>query len=243
MARSLQRTAKNHRYWAPCTYCGIVCDSTLDHVIPKCRGGRIILLSCESCNHSKADMSLRAWSRVLTRNAPQQTHLRKLTKLSHKQLVSLSFSQIRKRYQETGRNEKETKSIESLYYQSREIRQYIEKIKKGLLIPLIRLELLYAVQNAGEADVKNLAEGHAHFRQRLLSLVNTVEEDIICEPNSENAFDVLMYRRFHKRLKCMLVRLYARLKDMDNRWRQIHKYEVGWKKELHAAYLTIQGKV
>lgn len=45
-----------------CGYCGIGLDidtSTIDHLIPKCRGGKWsknnLVLSCESCNRKKAD--------------------------------------------------------------------------------------------------------------------------------------------------------------------------------------------
>lgn len=47
----------------PCSYCGGRGAITRDHVIPKCRGGRVTVPACHGCNGSKGSEDMEPWFR------------------------------------------------------------------------------------------------------------------------------------------------------------------------------------
>jgi 5-methylcytosine-specific restriction endonuclease McrA len=53
-----------------CTYCGSSENLTLDHIIPRCRGGsrwdsNNVTTACRSCNQAKGSMSLADFSSMI----------------------------------------------------------------------------------------------------------------------------------------------------------------------------------
>ena len=54
-----------NQYGGRCAYCGEICDATMDHVVPLCKGGRHapanILPACGPCNSRKQHRLLSAW--------------------------------------------------------------------------------------------------------------------------------------------------------------------------------------
>jgi HNH endonuclease len=44
-----------------CSYCGFEGRMTLDHVVPRVRGGTLKVLACGRCNQKKADLMPEAW--------------------------------------------------------------------------------------------------------------------------------------------------------------------------------------
>ena len=53
-----------------CTYCGSNDNLTLDHIVPRCRGGARwdadnVTTACRSCNQAKGSMSLADFSNLI----------------------------------------------------------------------------------------------------------------------------------------------------------------------------------
>ena len=53
-----------------CTYCGSQDNLTLDHIVPRCRGGARwdadnVTTACRSCNQAKGSMSLADFSNLI----------------------------------------------------------------------------------------------------------------------------------------------------------------------------------
>jgi len=80
---ALTRKAVFTREGGRCAYCGGP-SSTLDHVVPRSRGGRHtwenVVAACQRCNHAKADRSLAelGWRLRFTPAAPSGTAWRVL---------------------------------------------------------------------------------------------------------------------------------------------------------------------
>jgi len=53
----------------PCAYCGAFDKLTVDHIVPRCKGGTYnktnVALVCAQCNNDKADLDLDSWIQVL----------------------------------------------------------------------------------------------------------------------------------------------------------------------------------
>jgi len=53
----------------PCAYCGAFDKLTVDHIVPRCKGGTYnktnVALVCAQCNNDKADLDLDNWIQVL----------------------------------------------------------------------------------------------------------------------------------------------------------------------------------
>jgi hypothetical protein len=78
--------------FSQCVYCGCVLSvptdvddntptaATLDHIVPKCRGGQVKVWACLACNRDKAHLSLNEWRIVLSvrRRRPVLFHFEKL---------------------------------------------------------------------------------------------------------------------------------------------------------------------
>ena len=72
--KCLQRSTARKRFrkdifeaWNGCAYCGRTNPSTLDHVVPKSKGGSTcrtnLVASCACCNLAKSDLPWFAWFR------------------------------------------------------------------------------------------------------------------------------------------------------------------------------------
>jgi 5-methylcytosine-specific restriction endonuclease McrA len=61
-----------------CQYCGGRKKLTIDHVIPRCRGGRDtwdnVVIACESCNTRKGDRTLQQVGMILQKNPKAPCH-------------------------------------------------------------------------------------------------------------------------------------------------------------------------
>jgi len=77
-----------------CQYCGVVCRPgtiTIDHILPRCRGGRTVwdnvVAACHTCNRRKGDLSL-ADSGLRLRTNPRRPNWRELLEESQTDTVS-----------------------------------------------------------------------------------------------------------------------------------------------------------
>ena len=90
-----------------CAYCGARCvergDATIDHVLPRARGGsnheRNLVTACLSCNASKGDSTVAQWLRKLRKGGASTAgiaaHVRRLTRRSlraHRAVAKLMMS-------------------------------------------------------------------------------------------------------------------------------------------------------
>ena len=69
-AKKMWREEIFYRDGRKCTYCGSTENLTLDHIIPRCRGGARwdsdnVTTACRSCNQAKGSMSLADFSQLL----------------------------------------------------------------------------------------------------------------------------------------------------------------------------------
>ncbi len=73
-----------------CQYCGKTRDLTLDHLIPKSKGGKFvwtnIVTACLSCNAKKGDKLISETDLVLHKMPVKPSFIMFLKKLSHKQI-------------------------------------------------------------------------------------------------------------------------------------------------------------
>lgn len=85
----------------PCPYCGtlmtlmddvqVLTSETLDHIVPKCKGGTATVIVCQRCNRDKHHLSLSEWRAVLTvrRRRPHIFHFERMALQTS--LLRLSF--------------------------------------------------------------------------------------------------------------------------------------------------------
>ena len=81
-AKRLWRRAIKEHFGYTCVYCGEYYDEfnlTLDHIIPRCMGGRNevrnLIPSCKQCNRSKGSNNWLAWMRATFGENPNKEQL------------------------------------------------------------------------------------------------------------------------------------------------------------------------
>ncbi len=66
--------------WGYCAYCGNYRRLTIDHIMPKSKGGKVIgnrLLVCTWCNKDKCDLSLIDWLNLFSLLRPQHIYAKR----------------------------------------------------------------------------------------------------------------------------------------------------------------------
>ena len=73
-----------------CQYCGKTRELTLDHLIPRSKGGKFVwtnlVTACLSCNAKKGDKLISETDLILNKNPIKPSFIMFLKKLSHKQI-------------------------------------------------------------------------------------------------------------------------------------------------------------
>ena len=73
-----------------CQYCGKTRELTLDHLIPRSKGGKFVwtnlVTACLSCNAKKGDKLISETDLVLNKNPIKPSFIMFLKKLSHRQI-------------------------------------------------------------------------------------------------------------------------------------------------------------
>lgn len=99
--RCLQRSKARKRFrrdifdaWQACAYCGRSNPDTLDHVVPKARGGTTarsnLIASCACCNLAKSDLPWFSWYRAQEFWTPErETRILKWVNDSHETVESV----------------------------------------------------------------------------------------------------------------------------------------------------------
>lgn len=72
-------------------YCAYCCGNwrklTKDHIVPRSKGGNLILLVCSWCNNHKANMLLGEWLNSLPPNFPQHIYVARLLRMTLEEIV------------------------------------------------------------------------------------------------------------------------------------------------------------
>ena len=81
-----------------CAYCNSWNYLTRDHLIPKSKGGKIILLVCTECNNSKGNKSLKNWLEDLSELSPQHIYASRFLNIKWKSKSKHFFYFAQKRF-------------------------------------------------------------------------------------------------------------------------------------------------
>lgn len=76
-----------------CAYCGNWRRMTKDHIIPKSKGGQLILWVCIWCNKSKRNLYLEEWLNMLSPSCPQHIYVKRLLRMTLQDIVAFKCLQ------------------------------------------------------------------------------------------------------------------------------------------------------
>lgn len=98
--KRVKKRKKKCREKGICSYCGAYRRLTLDHVVPKSKGGRATIPACSWCNGTKGDKNLREWLMWIGTETTQGIHAPQFSLVPHyyyleaQEIARIKFGEI-----------------------------------------------------------------------------------------------------------------------------------------------------